>query len=438
MTADRETRQGGSGALFPIPAGLGLARALRWQYAFLFIVGAVFWGSYLIHENDALRVGYKMDFLGIYVGPRIVASGAGSQLYDLPRQTATGAAAIVPYTRSVMPFVYPAYVAVILRPLGMLDFRSALKAWFVVNMLAVFWCAFRVARFFGCAGFEQAAVLVIFLAWPPLQLTLIQGQMGLMPTVAFTETLMALHSGRQWRAGCWLSLGLMKPQMILLPLLWFVLRGSWRVLAAFSIVAAAVVAASVAAVGFWPPNYLHFLAEYNRRGAELALYPIAMQNWRGLASWLLGTDHGQGVSAVMLALTAVSVVGVWMVTRNRSAGRSEFTQWDESAFAVSIILGLLSSPHLYMHDWVAALPAGFVLWAFARTAYTQNRPVGRSAVLLWLVGLAPLVFFTKHVIRTVPTVPVFGMVLAIFAIRMLLAQNGSPHIDEPAAEVKSA
>jgi hypothetical protein len=431
-------RNGAGGALFPIPKSLHLARVLRWQYAALFVIGVVFWGGYLIREGDALRIGYRMDFVGIYVGPRMIASGAASQLYDLPTQAAFSAAAVAPYKRGIMPFVYPAYVAVILKPLGLLSFRTALKVWFLVNMMAFVWSAIRLGRFFGGSAWEQTAVLVIFLAWPPLELTLAQGQMGLLLTIAFTEALIALHAGRQWRTGCWLSLGLMKPQMILFPLLWLVLRRSWRALGAFCAIGLSVVAVSIAILGNWIPQYLLFLAEYNRRGAQLALYPIAMQNWRGLASWLFHSDHGWSVSAVILSLTVASALGVWQVAQRRTGERGRFSVAEAAQFAIAIILGLLSSPHLYLHDWVAALPAGFVLWAVVREKYEQNPRDWRCAVVLWLIGLSPLVFFTKNFIRTAPTVPVFGALLVSMAIWALISPSLNSQITERSTEVASA
>jgi hypothetical protein len=430
MRALPETRNQGCGAsLFPIPGSLRLARPLRWEFAFLFVIGIVFWGGYLLHEGDALRLGYKADFLGIYLGPRMLASGAGPQLYDLPAQTVFSAAVVRPYKRSIMPFVYPAYVAVIMRPLGLLEFRSALKVWFLVNLTAVFWSAIRLARFFGCTGFQLVAVLVIFLAWPPLQLTLIQGQMGLMPTVGFTEALIALCAGREWRAGCWLSLGLLKPQMILLPLLWFALRRSWRVLVPFAAIGAGAAGISFAAVGFWIPQYLHFLAEYNHRGAELALYPIAMQNWRGLAFWLFGNEGGWGSRVLVLLLTGLSVLAlVFLIYCSGPESDSESRHsivGQEVPFMIVIVLGLLSSPHLYAHDWVAALPSGFVLWSFARKSYLDGIGLNgtgsnmasaqASAALLWLIGLAPLMFFIRQFLWA-PIIPVYGFVLVCVAL----------------------
>jgi hypothetical protein len=407
-------------ALFPVPASLRLARTLRWQYTILFVLGVAFWGAYLLHEGDALHAGYKMDFVGIYAGARMLATGAQSQLYDMPTQAAFSAAAVAPLKRSIMPFVYPAYVALILKPLGMLQFLSAMKVWFLLNVATVLWVAMRLARFFGCTMWQQVAVLTIFLAWPPLQLTLVQGQMGLMPTLAFTESLVALQARREWRAGCWLSLGLMKPQMILLPLLWFLLRRSWRVLGAFSAVMAVVVAISIAALGFWIPQYLHFLAEYNRRGAELALYPIAMQNWRGLSTWIFQSDDNLTARFVIIGLTALSALGVWFAARQSPEECDEFSARDGAGYAVAIVLGLLSSPHLYSHDWVAALPAGFLLWSFARGSFVRRATGDYSgAVLLWQIGLSPLVFFIRQFMWPKPIVPIYGILFVGVALRVI-------------------
>jgi hypothetical protein len=425
MPVRQNTMNLGSSALFSVPEPPRFGWFLRGEFAFLLVVGVVFWGGYLVHEGDLLRVGYKMDFLGIYVGSQIVASGAGSQLYDLPTQAAFSAAAVEPLKRGIMPFVYPAYVAVILKPLGLLDFRSAIKVWFLVNLAAVFWSGIRLARFFGCGVVGQFVVLVIFLSWPPLQVTLIQGQMGLLPTVGFIESLIALAAGREWRAGFCLSLGLMKPQMILLPVLWFLLRGSWRVLASFSAVAAGVLGVSIASVGFWIPKYLHFLGEYNRRGAELALYPIAMQNWRGLACWLFGTDSGWSSRIVVLLLTGLSVLALVFLSYRGGKERSRPLFAWEVQFAIAIVLGLLSSPHLYVHDWVAALPAGFALWAFARESPREGAHDSGSHALLWLIGLTPMVFFCQLAAQTTnrlrwagPVIPIYGLVLVTVALRV--------------------
>jgi len=408
--------------IFPSLGPFQLARFVRWEVAALFVIGVTFWGAFFVHQPDIVHYAYKMDFLGIYVGPRAVAAGLGSQIYELPVQKAISAEAIRPYERSVMPFVYPAYVAVALRPLGSLTFGTAVKVWLFINLAAIFWSGIRLSRLFGCTSFDRLAIIAACFAWTPLQLTLVQGQMGMWATVGFVEGLIALRSRQPWRAGLWLSLGLLKPQLVLFPVLLFVIWRCWRAVAAFLAVAVAVLGISFAAIGFWVTKYLNFLAEYNRRGPELSLYPIAMQNWRGFASWLFGTDYGPAVITFTLALTALSVAVLWLISRDGPVMASHEFQLSarhEAQYAVAIILGLLSSPHLYMHDWVAALPAGFILWCCARERFAKFSWDRRASVLLWLIGLAPLVFFTKQFIAKGPMVAIYGLILVSAAIAMV-------------------
>ena len=419
--------------IFPSLGPFQLARFVRWECAALFVIGIMFWGDFSFHQTDIVHYAYKMDFLGIYVGPRAVATGLGPELYELPVQKAISAASIQPYARSVMPFVYPAYVAVVLRPLGSLPFRAAIKAWLLFNLAAVFWSGLRLSRLFASSLCDRLAILAVFFAWTPLQLTLVQGQMGMLPTLGFVEALIALRSMRPWRAGLWLSLGLMKPQLVVFPLFLFVIWRCWQGIAAFVAVSAAVLGISFAAIGIWITKYLNFLADYNRRGPELSLYPIAMQNWRGLASWLFGTDHGWAARTFILSLTALSAAALWFVTRDRPTSafnKLHLSLTYEAQYSVAIILGLLSSPHLYMHDWVAALPAGFVLWCFAREKFARTVSDRRARFLLWLIGLAPLVFFTKQFIATGPMVAIYGLILVSVAIMML----GFPRFEPPSGE----
>lgn len=418
-------------SIFPTMGPFQLARWMRYQFAFLFVLGMVFWGAFA-HQTEFLRYAYKMDFLGIYVGPRAVASGYGVRLYDLGIQTALAAEAIQPYRRSVMPFVYPAYVAVLLEALGKLGFTEATKVWLLFNLGLVFWGALRLGRCFVSGASDQAAIFVVFLAWTPVQLTLAQGQLGMLVTVGLIETLIALRAGREWAAGAWLALGLMKPQMILFPLFLFLIWRCWRVLAGFSVILAGVLGLSLVKIGFWIPRYWNFLKEYNYRGAELSLYPIAMQNWRGLACWSFSADGGTKVNILMGILTVLSVLAVvyMVVVRSGRDNRERLAPSAEAIFGITIILGLLSSPHLYMHDWAAALPGGFILWAQARQEYAQSANRWVSALLLWLLGLAPAVFFAKQFVVKEPLIPLFGAILVLAAILSLVSTRRSRITDQ--------
>src|SRR5215469_17224824 len=95
-----------------------LPRWLPWCHAILLLVTLVFWGMFIYHA-EPLGYVYKRDFLCLYVGARAAAEGHSQQVYESQLQSQLTNSAILPYHRStLLPFVYPAYVALLLAPLG--------------------------------------------------------------------------------------------------------------------------------------------------------------------------------------------------------------------------------------------------------------------------------------------------------------------------------
>jgi hypothetical protein len=413
------------------------ARSLRWllwTQVLVLALSACFWGEYLTRRSSLASSATTTDFLGIYLGARAVAVGGGRQLYDLQFQHRLMDRVILPYRRGkLMPFVYPGYVAVLLRPLGTLDFAAAYMVWLSFNVAITAWAAIRLSALFAGSLSQRWAVCLTFLVFLPLQLSLWQGQLGILPAFGILQALLAFRSGHEWRGGWWLSLGLLKPQLILFPLLVFALWRCWRTLLAFSIALAGTLAFSIFALGLWFENYLHFLAEYNRRGAELSLYPSAMQNWRGLISSLLGTGSGPAFLSAVLVLSLGSLFALAYVCAPVSASRSRAPAsgfatmpYREARYATAVLLGLLSSPHLYLHDWVVALPMGIILWSFAREARTQdNLRSWTLSIFVWLLALSPLAFFLVFLViqfsgwSRIQTIPVYmGLLTAALVISL--------------------
>lgn len=404
----------------PLPASLTLW--LRWEHAFLLVAGIWFWGAFFVHQSSVVGFGFRTDFLGIYVGARAVATGHGYQLYNTQFQKTLSDIAITPYHRGrVMAFIYPAYVAVLFRPLGTLSFGRALETWGLINVVAAVWTAIRLSIVFASTSRTRLALIVIFFCWIPLQLTLIQGQLGIFPTLAILEAITALRSGRDWRAGGWLSVGLLKPQLVLFPLVVLGIWRCWRSLLAFAIAAAGLLVISIGTLGNWIPTYASFLVEYNRRGAELSLDPRAMQNWRGLACWLFQTTDGPAVRWSVLVLGLVSIVVVSVLCSKRGYGDQGLAPASrEGLYAVAVVLGVLSSPHLYIHDWVAAFPAGLILWLIACEQLGEGGVKSQhSTTLLWLLALSPVCFFVAEFIWVRPLTPIYMALLVAVAVLVL-------------------
>jgi hypothetical protein len=309
---------------------------------------------------------------------------------------------ILPFYRQIpLPYVYPAYVAVLLSPLAKLSLSEAFLLWAALNCVTTLWIAKRLIWGRFVSRRLRFALLIAFFTWIPLQLTLSHSQMGLLCALGFTEGLTLLEARKFWQAGCWLSLGLLKPQLMLLPVLSLLLWRCWRTLASFASVVLILLGVSFAKLGFWVPAYLRFLAAFNRGGARLSVYPAEMQNWRGLVSLLLGSDTSLAAQSLLVLLTIASVALAVFVSYSHSRGDSDSQSglppdW-QARFAVAICLGILASPYLYGHDWVIAIPALIVLFARAeRLSSVFDRGACSPTALGWLIALAPFVPFAAQ------------------------------------------
>lgn len=382
----------------------------------------IFWTAYIAHQSSLLGYAYRTDFLGIYVGAHEAATGHGSELYDLDRQRATMDQAVLPYHRApLMAFIYPAYVAVLLSPIGALSFVHAVAVLLTINVLIALRMAWRVATRFTESDNDRLGLLFALLAFVPLHLTLLQNQLGLFPAIGILEAVVAFREQRPVRAGCWLLLGILKPQLILLPLLALLVSRCWKALAPFAIGSLIVFLASLFAAGQWVTRYLSFLNTYNRVGSGVSLYPQAMQNWRGLAYVLFYPAHPTASRLLMGVLTVLSVATVVVVGRGsqqKSTGDALRRGW-EPTFAIAILLGVLSSPHLYLHDWIVYVPAAVALQQLWRSLPAQSGWLQRS--FSWLLAGSPFIFVFSHFIGWSPYgliqwVPWYMGCLAVLAV----------------------
>jgi hypothetical protein len=389
----------------------------------------IFWTAYIAHQASLLGYAYRTDFLGIYVGAHEAATGHGSALYDMDRQRATMNEAVLPYHRTpLMAFIYPAYVAVLLSPIGALSFVHAVVVLLSVNALIALRMAWLVATRFTNSDNDRLALLFALLAFVPLHLTLLQNQLGLFPALGILEAVVAFRDRRPVKAGCWLLLGILKPQLILLPLLALVVGRCWKTLTPFLIGSLVVFVVSLFAAGWWVPGYLSFLVTYNRTGAGVSLYPQAMQNWRGLTYVLFYPGHPLASRVLLSVLSVMSVAAVVVIcggSKDNSKDDGFYPRW-EAAFAIAVLLGVLSSPHEYLHDWVVFVPAAAVLQQWWRSLPVQSG--WRQWSFSWLLAGSPFVFVYSHFIGWSPYwmiqwVPWYMGILAVIAL-MALRQHG--------------
>ena len=149
----------------------------------------------------------------------------------------------------------------------------------------------------------------------------------------------------------------------------------------------AALATALMGVGIWA-SYLRFLGDYVGSFDVFSVRPSVMWNLRGtLALWSGGQVDAATASlinTVALVGQVAALVAVAWIWRGR---------WDPDTrafalrFALTLVLGLLFSPHLNPHDDLLLVPAGAIAYGAVRDR-PEGRPLGLALVAAPFVMLA--------------------------------------------------
>jgi len=301
------------------------------------------------------------DFTAFYTGWRIVLEGHGSQLYDPAVQAAVQRRILGGQTfeAGLNPFNNPPHMVLPYLPLGLLPLDVSFLAWTAIQVVILLAIAILLVR--GVAGdwtrIEQVGLLAILVAIPPLAITFFQGAFALVLFIGVLGAWIAMERDRDLWAGGSLGLASIKPQgMFTLGIAAIFWR---RPAALISLVACTLGLAAVSTVVLGPAiwgSYVAFLGTYTSTFDQLSVDPAVMWNLRGALALLLGSDHAQLVNGLAYAGFVAGVVAVAVLWRHgwsRTGDRRD----PALRFALTIVIGLLLSPHLNPHDDVIAVLA---------------------------------------------------------------------------------
>ncbi len=340
-------------------AGLAFAAAALW---FGMVARGEFW---------------KGDFGAFYTGWSIVLDGRADRLFDLDTQ-ADYQARLIP-GRAVpggyLPYFFPPHFSTF-APLALLPLPAAFAVWTALQaglLVVVLRWLREDARAWGPAA--PAVAVAAFLAFEPLALTFQLGQQLLICLVALYGLARALPRGRTLPAAACLALATLKPQYALLPAAFLLGAGRWRVLFWAAGLFAAWTATVALLTGWhrWV-EFLEVTAFHARQYDAFAVYPLRWLNLKMCLVALLGPErlplvNALTAAAVLLATAAVLVLGL----AARRAGRA---RW-ELCFAVTSLLALVVSPHLYPHDaLLLVVPAVLFYDALYRTGRPMRALAG--------------------------------------------------------------
>lgn len=363
-----------------------------WGYFLVYCVLILLKYAYVIAKERS-NLG-SLDFPAFYTAGMLLRTGKGHELYNLCVQSALQEPLMAEFTTEstptgfvLQPYVNPPFFAPVFVPLSYLSLEHAFWIWVLFNLgltLVMVWLLLRFIRMSRWTCFVAAALIV--LTFSPVLQTLLKGQNSLLVTFLLTMVFLLLKRGHEGTAGAVLSLGLIKPHLIIvLPPFLFAQR-KWRALGSFGLGAMVLLVLSLLLTG------VHGAQDYIRLFEKGSQYTtnynraLFLHNWSGFVARsivFLGvlTRHNFSprISLAMTAgLTTLSIallLTAWWKRRNARDSSLELL------FALTITTTLLISPHVHDHDLSLLVLVAFLIISYARKEGLQTIPL-----LLTLIG----------------------------------------------------
>ena len=311
-----------------------------------YLIGVHLWTWILFGSTF---IGGRADFRQLYTAGYMVHTGAGRQLYDYSAQLGFQNR-LVSREDLALPFIRPAYAALLFAPLSPLPFKEAYLVFLAINagLLVLCWVLLR-SRTRSLSQIYWWLPAALFLAYLPIAAALLQGQDSILLLTLFVIAAIALDQGRDLTAGFLVGAGLFKLQIVLpIAALFFIWR-RWRFFIGFCLSAFAAVLASIWVVGrhtAWA--YLQSLLIPDRSSQApnvLQSYPLNPQLMANIHGFVDGLFAGRISSAWLFALMILLSGVVFIFAAIRGARLP-----GAGPLYLAITTSVLVSYYLLIHD----------------------------------------------------------------------------------------
>lgn len=335
----------------------------------------------------SIRDGHP-DFRANYTAGYLVRTGHARDVYtyDVIKKVQD---AIISREVVGMPFIHPAYEALLFAPYSLLGFHAAYFAFLGTNLLILFLCFRALGPKLG--GLAQtwpllpAAVLITFL---PVAAALMQEQDSILLLGLLTVAAAMLDEGKEFKAGFIVGLGLFRLQLVIPIAAAFILWRRWRFVAGFSSAGAAVLSASVRLTGITATKaYLGQLASMSYGGSPLdrVRYYQPITHMGNLRAFVFGVASGwlspAWIQIVTLALSAAVMLCLLVFTRYARGSQ---------ALLVATTASIIVSYHCFIHDMsILVLPVAIGL-SLALASWELPAPDKSLTVAAGLMFTAPV------------------------------------------------
>jgi hypothetical protein len=357
----------------------------------------------------------RADFRQLYTAGYLVRSGRAHQLYDYNTQLYFQNE-LVSHGDIALPFIRPAYQALLFAPLSLLPYRIAYLAFLAVN-LALVWVSFRLLRprMNRLAHVYRWLPAAMFLGFLPVAAALIQGQDSILLLTLLASALVSLDRDRELTAGILVGLGLFKFQLVIPIALLFLAWRRGRFFAGFALSSLIVGTASVWLVGVSQTGvYVRSLVAMGSGSAPRAdqlRYPISMNVMPNLHGLIFGLARAR-LSASWIAAATVIVSGVVGLL---VAARPPKNKSGADSLMLAITASTVVSYYLFIHDLsVLLIPIVVTLDRFIEAEATGDelgRLKARTSALLFVSPICMSYIPDYFCVVSLPLLAFLGLLL---------------------------
>lgn len=335
------------------------------------------------------------DFVLFHAAGRLALHGALSSAYNGAAISAMERAS-VPGERLIYLWRYPPPLALILLPLGALPYFAAYAVWTGAGLTA-FVAGVR-TLLPGRDG------LLLALGTPATFVCVLHGQTAFLTAASFAWGL-ALLERRPLLAGAILSLLVCKPHFAVLAPILLLVGGRWRALAGFTVGAAMLCGASLAAFG-WAP-WAEFLRTAPQMQAFLAQGGISWAKVPSPFIFAMSLHAPQAFALALQAATSITVLATAVLVWRRRDGSPALKG------ALAVTAALVISPYVVDYDLTLFAVAAALLIG----AGEASRPGMRLALLgaLAVPVVAPAVMTLTGVqLGALPVAGLFALIAGAY------------------------
>jgi glycosyl transferase family 87 len=360
------------------------------------------------------------DFRQLYAAGYMIWTGHAGELYDYQAQKAVQDA-LVGADESALPFIRPAYQALLFVPFSLMPYRAAYLAFLAVNVILLgiaFWLLRP--RLNNMARAWQGLPIFTFLVFYPVELSLLQGQDSILLLLLLGAALVALDRRRESAAGALVALGLFKLQIVIPITLLFLLWRRLRFCAGFALSACLVAAICVWTTGLAQTSvFFRALLSVGGVAGHQISFPLRVSIMANLRGLVFGLAHSRLSASGILILTVLASAGTLL-----AAAFAARRQPSENQFILAVTASVVVSYYLFIHDLsVLLIPIILTLdryFGMEQTTDSLRSITGWTAALLLI---APMCIFLMPGHFYLMALPIFAfMVMLMWSARRELSQ----------------